>query len=100
MLYASIIAFLKTSGEQSEAEIAKALQQPIKLIQGHISQLSSAGEGNFCQNTRPNHRKKNEGASCPLSFNFPPPAPGPTPRPQRQPAQQNQHPFLLFFRAP
>jgi len=88
MLYASIIAYLKTSGEQSEAEIAKALQQPMKLIQGHISQLSSAGEVICCKVTRYVDGKMFEGTSCRLSCNLPPPARGPKPGAKRKPAQQ------------
>ena len=48
----TILQFLRTNGEQMDAEIAKALGMPKALVQKHISQLSSAGEVICCQATR------------------------------------------------
>lgn len=85
---ASILDFLKTNGEQLEAEIAKALHMPMTLVQSQVSQLSSAGEVICCKVTRYIDGKKIEGMSCRLSCNLPPHAPGPKPGAKRKPSPE------------
>ena len=66
---ASILHFLKTNGEQLDAKIAEALQMPMTMVTGHVSQLSSAGEVICCKVTRYIDGKMIEGVSCRLSCN-------------------------------
>ena len=80
---ASILNFLRTNGEQLDAEIAKALHLPKTVVLNHISQLSSAGEVICCQVTRYFGGKKIEGVSCRLAAYVPPRATGPKPGAKR-----------------
>ncbi|MBS1173310.1 MAG: hypothetical protein H6R12_2140 [Proteobacteria bacterium] len=73
---ASILAFLKTNGEQLDAQIAAALQMPMAMVARDMSQLSSAGEVICCKVTRYIDAKPIEGVSCRLSCQVPPPARG------------------------
>jgi DNA-binding IclR family transcriptional regulator len=79
----SILTFLRSNGEQLDAEIAKALGMPKALVQKHIAQLSAAGEVICCQATRFVNGKKVEGISCRLSAYIPPRATGPKPGAKR-----------------
>jgi len=63
----SVIEFLQVNGEKMEAEIAKALQVPIAVIQTQLAQLSSTGEVICCKVTRFAGGKKIEGTSYRLS---------------------------------
>jgi predicted transcriptional regulator len=72
----SILQFLKTSGEQLDAQIAQALRIPMATVTQHVSQLCAAGEVICCQVTRYLDGAKIEGTSCRLSCNMPPPARG------------------------
>ena len=64
---ASIIDFLQLNGEKMDAEIAKALQVPMAQVQGHLAQLSTAGDVICCNVTRYLGGKKIEGTSYRLS---------------------------------
>jgi len=79
----SILQYLRTNGEQLDADIAKALHMPKAQVLSHISQLSSAGEVICCQVTRFNDGKKIEGVSCRLAAYVPPRATGPKPGAKR-----------------
>ena len=79
----SILDFLRTNGEQLDAEIAKALHVPKALILTHIAELSSAGDVICCQTTRFFGGKQIEGVSCRLSAYVPPRATGPKPGAKR-----------------
>lgn len=79
----SILQFLRTNGEQLDAEIAEALQMPKALVLRHIAQLSSSGEVICCRVTRFLNGKKVEGISCRLSAYIPPRATGPKPGAKR-----------------
>jgi DNA-binding Lrp family transcriptional regulator len=79
----SILQFLRTNGEQLDAEIAKSLHVSKSVVLNHISQLSSAGEVICCQVTRYFGGKKIEGVSCRLSAYVPPKASGPKPGAKR-----------------
>jgi hypothetical protein len=63
----AVIEYLQANGEKMEAEIAKALQMPIAVIQAQLAQLSSAGEVICCKVTRFAGGKKIEGTSYRLS---------------------------------
>jgi len=63
----SILDFLKTSGEQLDAEIAEALQMPMTTVRRDVSQLSAAGDVICCKVTRYVNGNKIEGVSCRLS---------------------------------
>ena len=67
MMNASVIEFLQLNGEKMEAEIAKALQMPIAVLQTQLAQLSSSGEVICCKVTRFAGGKKVEGLSYRLS---------------------------------
>lgn len=86
-MQAAILHFLKTSGEQLDAQIALALRMPISTVTRHVSQLSAAGEVICCKVTRYIDGKKIEGVSCRLSCDMPAPARGPKPG-----ARQNPNP--------
>ena len=75
----SILQFLKTRGEQLDAQIAQALGMPMATVTHHVSQLSAAGEVICCNVTRYIDGNKIEGVSCRLSGSLPARAPGPTP---------------------
>jgi DNA-binding IclR family transcriptional regulator len=79
----SILNFLRTNGEQLDAEIADALHMPKAQVQRHISQLSATGEVICCRVTRYFNGKKVEGVSCRLSAYIPPRATGPKPGAKR-----------------
>jgi DNA-binding IclR family transcriptional regulator len=84
----TILQFLRTNGEQLDAEIAKALHMPKTTVLSHISQLSSAGEVICCQVTRYFDGKKIEGVSCRLAAYIPPRATGPKPGAKRAAASE------------
>lgn len=75
----SILDFLKTSGEQLDAEIAAALGMPMTTVRRDVSQLSAAGDVICCKVTRYVDGQKIEGVSCRLSGSLPTPARGPKP---------------------
>jgi hypothetical protein len=79
----TILQHLRTSGEQMDVEIAKALHMTKAQVLTHISQLSAAGEVICCQVTRFNNGKPIEGVSCRLSAYVPPRATGPKPGAKR-----------------
>ena len=79
----TILDFLRTNGEQLDAEIAKALHVPKALVLNHISELSAAGDVICCQVTRYVGGKQIEGVSCRLSAYVPPRATGPKPGSKR-----------------
>ena len=73
---ANILKYLKSHGEQLDADIAKALGMPKAQVESQLSQLSAAGEVICCHVTRYNGDKKIEGMSYRLSAHVPPRAPG------------------------
>jgi hypothetical protein len=86
---ANILQFLRSNGEQLDAEIAKALHISKAQVLGHISELSAAGEVICCQVTRYFGGRKVEGVSCRLSAYVPPKASGPKPGAKRGAANAN-----------
>ena len=64
---AEIIDYLQANGEQMEVDIAKALQMPVAQVQGHLAQLSRAGDVICCKVTRYAGGKKTEGTSYRMS---------------------------------
>ena len=73
---ASILKFLRSNGEQLDADISRALDVPITQLQPTFAQLSSAGELICCKVTRFIDGKKIEGTSYRLSCDLPAPARG------------------------
>jgi DNA-binding IclR family transcriptional regulator len=80
----AILQYLRTHGEQLDAEIAKALDMPHAQVQDQLSQLSAAGEVICCHVTRYSGDKKIEGMSYRLSAHVPPRAPGRKPAAAKQ----------------
>ena len=72
----SILDFLKTSGEQLDAQIAAALGMAMTTVRRDVSQLSASGDVICCKVTRYVNGNKIEGVSCRLSCNLPAPARG------------------------
>lgn len=89
---ANILQFLRTNGEQLDAEIAKALHISKTQVLNHISELSAAGDVICCQVTRFFGGKKIEGVSCRLSAYVPPKATGPKPGAKRAAASADMNP--------
>jgi DNA-binding Lrp family transcriptional regulator len=79
----SILQFLRTNGEQLDADIAKALHMTKPQVLNHIAELSTKGEVICCRVTRFFGGKKVEGVSCRLSAYVPPKATGPKPGAKR-----------------
>ena len=80
----AILQYLRTHGEQLDAEIAEALDMPHAQVQRQLSQLSAAGEVICCHVTRYSGDKKIEGMSYRLSAHVPPRAPGRKPGAAKQ----------------
>jgi hypothetical protein len=74
----SILQFLRTSGEQLDAQIAQARRMPMTTVRRQVSQLAASGEVICCKVTRYADGKKIEGVSCRLSGRLPVPNRGPT----------------------
>ena len=72
----SILDFLKTSGEQLDAQIAAALGMAMTTVRRDVSQLSASGDVICCKVTRYIDGKKIQGVSCRLSSSLPAPARG------------------------
>ena len=75
----SILQFLRSNGEQLDADIAKALHMTKPQVLNQIAELSALGEVICCRVTRFVGGKKVEGVSCRLSAYVPPKASGPKP---------------------
>ena len=73
---ANILKYLRTHGEQLDADISKALKIPKAQLDKQLTDLLSAGEIICCHVTRYNGDKKIEGMSYRLSAHVPPRAPG------------------------
>lgn len=72
---ANILKYLRTHGEQLDADISKALKVPKAQLDKQLTDLLSAGEIICCHVTRYNGDKKIEGMSYRLSAHVPPRAP-------------------------
>ncbi|MCZ7655680.1 MAG: hypothetical protein M5R42_17665 [Rhodocyclaceae bacterium] len=83
-MQASILQFLKTSGEGLDIDIAKALRMPVKEVKSHVSRLSSEGEVICCDVTRyVDGKKKSKASAARLSGNLPSFSRGPKPGAKR-----------------
>ena len=76
---ASILKFLETHGEGTDAEIARALRMPAELVKSEVLLLSSAGDVVCCSVTRIVDGNTMEGVSCRLSSRAPTPKRRPKP---------------------
>jgi hypothetical protein len=72
----AILKYLKTNGEQLDAEISQALSIPMAQLKTQVAQLSASGDVICCKVTRFIDGKKIEGTSCRLSCDLPAPARG------------------------
>lgn len=72
----NILKYLKTNGEQLDADISKALDVPMAKLQPTFAQLAASGELICCKVTRFIDGKKIEGTSYRLSCDLPAPARG------------------------
>ncbi|MFA9949637.1 hypothetical protein [Dentiradicibacter hellwigii] len=73
---ANILKYLRSNGEQLDADISKALNVPIARLQPAFAQLAESGELICCKVTRFINGKKIEGTSYRLSCDLPAPARG------------------------
>ena len=71
-----IHAYLKTRGEQLDAEIAAATRIPLEDVRVHLSEMARRGDIIACHTTRFAKGKKLEGMLCRISGYIPPAAPG------------------------
>jgi len=74
---ADILRYLRKNGEQLDAQIAAALNQPIDRISLELTQLALAREIICCNLTRYVKGDKVEGVSCRLSCDTPQATRGP-----------------------
>ena len=72
----NILKYLRTQGEQLDADISKALKIPKVQLEKQLSELLTAGAVICCNVTRFSGDKKIEGMSYRLSAHVPPRAPG------------------------
>ena len=89
---ASILKYLRTNGEQLEADIARALDIPLAQLSTQVAALSAAGDVICCQVTRFVDGQKIEGTSCRLSCDLPAPARGRKPGVKKDPAAELHYP--------
>jgi len=82
---ASILKYLRTNGEQLDAEISQALNIPMAQLKTQVAQLSASGDVICCKVTRFIDGKKIEGTSCRLSCDLPAPARGRKPGVKKAP---------------
>jgi hypothetical protein len=71
-----ILLYLKSHGEQLDAEIAVATGISIANVRLHLSELAAKGEVMACHSIRFEKGKKIEGIRCRLAGFIPPAAPG------------------------
>ena len=72
----NILKYLRTQGEQLDADISKALKIPKVQLEKQLSELLTAGAVICCHVTSFSGDKKIEGMSYRLSAHVPPRAPG------------------------
>ena len=68
---ANILKYLRSNGEQLDADISKALNVPMARLQPAFAQLAESGELICCKVTRFINGKKIEGTSYRLSCDLP-----------------------------
>ena len=89
---ASILKYLRSNGEQLEADIARALDMPLAQLSTRVAELAAAGDVICCQVTRFVDGQKIEGTSCRLSCDLPAPARGRKPGVKKDPAADLRYP--------
>ena len=73
---ANILKYLRSNGEQLDADISKALNVPMVRLQPAFAQLAESGELICCKVTRFFYAKKIDGIISGLSCERPAPARG------------------------
>ena len=71
-----ILQYLKTKGEQFEADIALGTKMPLASVKKNIEQLLAKGEVIACHSIQFKDGKRIEGMRCRLAGYIPPAAPG------------------------
>jgi hypothetical protein len=77
----AIIQYLRNNGEQLDADIADAIDLPLKQVQAEMRTLSAKGTVMSCFVTRYREGTKTEGWAYRLAGFIPPHAPGRKPTP-------------------
>lgn len=80
----TILKYMKTRGEQMDAEIAAATRMSLTAVRRHLTELSARGEVIICQTTRFNRGEKTEGLLCRVSGYIPTATPGRKPKAKAQ----------------
>jgi len=71
-----ILQYLKTHGEQLDAELAEAAGISLSKVRLYLAELAAKGEVVACHSIRFEKGKKIEGMRCRLAGFIPPAAPG------------------------
>ncbi|MBL8398047.1 MAG: ArsR family transcriptional regulator [Candidatus Accumulibacter sp.] len=72
----TILAYLRTNGEQLDVDMAESLAIPMADLREQIARLAASGDVICCKVTRFIEGRKIEGTSCRLSCDPPTPARG------------------------
>jgi hypothetical protein len=89
---ASILKYLRSNGEQLDADISLALDIPMAQLKSAVAELSASGDVICCKVTRFIDGKKIEGTSCRLSCDLPAPARGRKPGVKKDPNADTKYP--------
>lgn len=89
---ASILKYLRSNGEQLDADISLALDIPMTQLKTQVAELSASGDVICCKVTRFIDGKKIEGTSCRLSCDLPAPARGRKPGVKKDPNADLKYP--------
>ena len=89
---ASILKYLRSNGEQLDADISLALDIPMTQLKAQVAELSASGDVICCKVTRFIDGKKIEGTSCRLSCDLPAPARGRKPGVKKDPNADTKFP--------
>ena len=89
---ASILKYLRSNGEQLDADIARALGITLAQLSTQVAELSATGDVICCKVTRFVDGQKIEGTSCRLSCDLPAPARGRKPGVKKDPNADTRFP--------
>ena len=89
---ASILKYLRSNGEQLDADIARALGITLAQLSTQVAELAATGDVICCKVTRFVDGQKIEGNSYRLSCDLPAPARGRKPGVRKDPATELHYP--------
>ncbi len=89
---ASILKYLRSNGEQLDADIARALGITLAQLSTQVAELAAAGDVICCKVTRFVDGQKIEGNSYRLSCDLPAPARGRKPGVRKDPSAELHYP--------